>query len=79
MCTSSGSNLKTWKNKIAELKVSGTHLFVEASIEAELMELFSFSGFPSYAFINKKGEYKPGKIKRMQYLNQKQLKAMINE
>ena len=79
LCTSSGSNLKTWKSKIADLKVSGTHLFVDASIEAELMELFSFSGFPSYAFINKKGEYKPGKIKRMQYLNEKQLKAMINE
>jgi thiol-disulfide isomerase/thioredoxin len=79
LCTSRGSSLNKWKSKIADLKVSGTHLFVDASIEAELMELFSFSGFPSYAFINKKGEYKPGKIKRMQYLNEKQLKAMINE
>ncbi len=60
LCTSNSSNLEKWKSKIAEYKLSGIHIFVEESIENELMDLFSFSGFPSYLFIDTQGENKPG-------------------
>lgn len=77
LCTSSGSSLDAWKGKIAELELGGTHLYVESSIESELMELFSFGGFPSYAFIDKTGNYKAGVIKRMSYLKNDELDKLI--
>ena len=79
LCTSSGSDIEKWKAKIIELEMGGTHLFVESSIESELMNLFSFSGFPSYAFIDKSGNYKAGAIKRMSYLKKEELKKLIRE
>ncbi|MDW5290374.1 TlpA family protein disulfide reductase [Formosa sp. PL04] len=77
LCTSNGSDIEKWKTKIIELEMGGTHLFIESSIENELMELFSFSGFPSYAFIDKSGNYKAGAIKRMSYLKKEKLKELI--
>lgn len=77
LCTSSGSTLEAWKGKIAELELGGTHLYLESSIESELMELFSFGGFPSYAFIDKTGNYKAGVIKRMSYLKNDELEKLI--
>ncbi|SHJ27246.1 Thiol-disulfide isomerase or thioredoxin [Tangfeifania diversioriginum] len=79
LCTSSGSDIESWKAKIIELEVGGTHLFVESSIESELMKLFSFGGFPSYAFIDKSGNYKAGAISRMSYLEKEELKKLLVE
>lgn len=56
LCTSNNSTLDKWKSKIAELKIPGTHIFVEESIETELMNLFSTKGYPSYVLINSKGQ-----------------------
>lgn len=77
LCTSSSSNIEKWKSMVAELRLSGTHIFVEQSIENELMNLFSVSGFPSYVFINTKGEYIPGVISRMSRLSKQELKNLI--
>lgn len=77
LCTSRSSNLDQWKSKIAEFEISGTHIFVEEDIENELMNLFSVSGFPSYVLIDTKGDYKPGAIKRMSYLNKEKLAELI--
>lgn len=77
LCTSSNSNIERWKSKIAELQLGGTHIFVEQTIENELMSLFSTSGFPSYVFIDKKGDYKAGAINRMRELDQIKLKKLI--
>ena len=77
LCTSSGSDLETWKTKITELKIGGTHLFVESSIESELMSLFSFTGFPSYAFFDINGKYKAGSIHRMRFLDKEKVKKLI--
>ena len=77
LCTSSGSDIDKWKEKIAEFELGGTHLFIESSIESELMNMFSFSGFPSYAFIDKRGNYKPGAIERVSSLNEGDLERLI--
>ncbi|WP_158848582.1 TlpA family protein disulfide reductase [Algibacter sp. L1A34] len=79
LCTSSGSSMKKWQAKIAEFEIGGTHIFVESSIESDLMGLFSFSGFPSYAFIDAHGDYKPGAIKRMSHLDKEVVKKMISK
>lgn len=77
LCTSYGSDLEKWKSKIAELELSGTHLFVDSKIETELMNLFSLNGFPSYAFIDVKGEFKTGAIKKMEFMNKEKLLKLI--
>ena len=78
LCTSSGSDMEKWKTKIAEYELGGTHIFVEQKIENELMNLFSASGFPSYVFIDKNGEYRPGAISRMSQLDINKLTELIN-
>lgn len=62
VCTAKGSDEDRWKRKIAELKLPGFHFFIDEALDAKLAELFSFSGYPSYAFIDQKGVYKPGII-----------------
>lgn len=79
LCTSAGADETTWKSRIAELKQPGIHFFVENSLVNELMTQFSFNGFPSYAFFDKNGQYKPGAISRMAELNKESLTKLINE
>ena len=62
VCTAQGSDEGKWKRKIAELKLPGIHFFVDEALDAKLAQLFSFSGYPSYAFIDQKGVYKSGAI-----------------
>lgn len=63
LCTSSGSSLEQWKNKIIELETPGLHIYVDDAIITQLFQKFGFSGFPSYAFFNQQGQYKPGVLK----------------
>lgn len=79
LCSSSGSSIEKWKSKIAELEIGGTHLYVESSIASELMSLFSFTSFPSYAFIDKAGNYKAGAIARMSFLEKEDIKKLIGK
>lgn len=79
LCTSNNSTVEKWKNKIAELKISGTHIFVDETIETELMNKFQASGFPSYRFIDRNGKYKQGAISRMSETNKAKLKALVEE
>ena len=79
LCTSDGSDLEKWKSKIAEYKLSGTHIFIEKSIESRLMSLFSVSGYPSYLFINSKGEYKPNLNIRPSQLNKDKLAELVSQ
>ena len=75
LCTSNNSSIEKWKNKIAELSIPGTHIFVDEKIENELMGMFQAGGFPSYRFIDKNGKYKPGVIKWMSETDNAKLKS----
>jgi thiol-disulfide isomerase/thioredoxin len=77
LCTSRNSNIEKWKAKIAEFELSGTHFFVNETIESDLMSLFSASGFPSYIFIDKNGNYKPGVINRMSNTDKNKVEELV--
>lgn len=79
LCTSNNSTLERWKSKIAELKIPGTHIFVDDTIETDLMNLFSFVGFPNYALIDAQGKYKPGAITRPSLTDKLKLAELINK
>ncbi len=77
LCTTSGSDEAKWKAKVIELKQPGIHFFVDEALENELMSQFSFSGYPSYGFISRKGVYKPGAITRMSSTDKIKLTALV--
>lgn len=62
VCTARGSDEDKWKRKIAELKLPGIHFFIDEALDGDLGQLFSFRGYPGYAFIDQKGVYKSGAI-----------------
>jgi thiol-disulfide isomerase/thioredoxin len=77
LCTSRNSDIEKWKSKIAEFEIGGVHIFVDQDIESKLMNLFSAGGFPSYVFIDKKGDYKAGAISRMSNIDKSKLIELI--
>lgn len=77
LCTSNNSSIDKWKSKIAELKIPGIHIFVNESIENELMGFFSATGFPSYRLINSDGAIK-SEFKRPSLSDFKTLNKLIS-
>jgi thiol-disulfide isomerase/thioredoxin len=78
LCTSNNSTQEKWKSKIAELTIPGTHIFVEESIENDLMRLFSGQGFPTYVLINSRGTIKK-EFQRPSMTNVKTLNDLISQ
>lgn len=78
LCTVNGSSESAWKTKLGELQLSGTHYLIDAELDAELSTLFSFNGYPGYAFIDKKGKYQPGAIDRISSVDKKMLTKLVN-
>lgn len=60
ICTSRGATMDKWTNKIMEHQLSGIHIYLDDAISADLMQLFSFSTFPNYAFIDRTGKFTAG-------------------
>lgn len=79
LCTSKDSNKDKWQTQICKNELKGTHLFVEYDIMNELMAIFSFSGYPSYAFINSRGEYMPDVINKMRMTTKEELIGIMNK
>jgi thiol-disulfide isomerase/thioredoxin len=77
LCTSGSSSIDKWKSKISELQIPGTHIFVEETIETDLMNLFSVNGFPSYVFINTNGNFIPKAIERPSMTNKVKVKELL--
>ena len=80
LCTLNGSSESKWKSKVIELKQPGIHILIDEALDAELSNYFSFSGYPGYAFIDKAGSYRPGAIKRVSDIeNREALFDLINK
>ena len=60
ICTSRGATMDKWMDNIMSNQLSGTHIFLDDAINADLMQLFSFSTFPNYAFIDRTGKFITG-------------------
>ena len=79
ICTNSSSNIKVWKNKIAELRLPGTHIFMDKKIVEELKSSFdnAGSGFPTYVVVDANGKLRPNAIQWMEVLNRNKLKLQL--
>ncbi|GGC75964.1 hypothetical protein GCM10011387_32190 [Pedobacter quisquiliarum] len=78
ICTSSGSNLDKWKNKVADLQIPGAHFFASEKIINQLKSMFNATGgYPAYVTIDINGQINPKIITRMENLNRETLKASV--
>ncbi len=75
LCTTSGSDLEKWKTKVTELQQPGIHFFIDELLDTEIRNLFSFSGYPGYALIDKDG--KPGAIERPSSMDRQRISQLI--
>ena len=75
LCTSSGSTVEVWKNKVTDLQIPGTHFFMNDHLIAKMKSMFNANGgFPAYVAIDVKGKINPRIITWMGSLNRKSLK-----
>jgi thiol-disulfide isomerase/thioredoxin len=77
ICTSRGATMEKWSNKIMELQQPGIHIFLDDTINAELMALFSFSTFPNYAFVDKTGQFLSGTFNDKTNFKAEKIMALI--
>jgi thiol-disulfide isomerase/thioredoxin len=80
LCTSSGSSIEKWKNKIIELKQPGTHIFIDERLTSELMQMFGKGGYPSYVCLDQDGKVSKSLfIDFMSTVSLKDVKKLISQ
>jgi len=78
LCTASGSNIDVWKNRIGNMKIPGTHIYVNDKIISKLKTAFnSEGGFPTYVVIDTSGKVNQQKISFMQSLDRDSMKKIV--
>jgi thiol-disulfide isomerase/thioredoxin len=79
ICTNSSSNENIWKNKVVDLELPGTHIFMDDKIVNELKSRFNNagSGFPTYIVIGVNGKLRSKAIQWMQSLDRAKLKTAV--
>ncbi|MGJ7032698.1 TlpA family protein disulfide reductase [Niabella hirudinis] len=74
LCTTSGSDEETWKNRIGTLKPAGTHIFINEELEnAFRKKLNADGGYPTYIVIDQKGNISSDRFSFMSELNREKL------
>jgi len=78
LCTTSGSSIALWKNRIGDMQIPGTHIYVNDKIIARLKTAFnSEGGFPTYVVIDINGKVNQKIITRMQGLDRDSVKKIV--
>jgi thiol-disulfide isomerase/thioredoxin len=78
LCTTSRSSIALWKNRIGDMQIPGTHIYVNDKIIARLMTAFnSEGGFPTYVVIDLNGKVNQKIITRMQGLDRDGVKKIV--
>ena len=79
ICTNTSSNIKLWENKVVDLKVPGTHIFMDEKMVEALKSSFdnAGAGFPTFVVFDAKGKLRPNVIQRMQIMDRNNLKAAV--
>ncbi len=76
LCTSSNSSMDLWKKQVIKMKQQGTHVFLNEKLANELMALFGKGGFPSYVYLDRKGQMSKA-ISDSEHLSINALKRLV--
>jgi thiol-disulfide isomerase/thioredoxin len=78
LCTTSGSSINLWKNRIGDMQIPGTHIYVNDKIIARLKTAFnSEGGFPTYVVIDINGKVNQKKITFMQAVDRDSVEKIV--
>lgn len=78
LSTSSGSSIAIWKNRIGDMQIPGTHIYVNDKIISRLKTAFNAEGgFPTYVVIDVNGKVNQTKITAMSALDRDSLKKAV--
>lgn len=78
LCTNSSSTIDIWKNRIGDLQIPGTHIYVNDKIISRLKTAFNAEGgFPTYVVIDINGKINQTKITFMGALDKDSLKKTV--
>jgi thiol-disulfide isomerase/thioredoxin len=78
LCTNSNSSINLWKNKIGDMQITGTHIYMNDKIISRLKTAFnSEGGFPTYVVIDINGKVNQKKITLMATLNRDSMKKTV--
>lgn len=78
LCTTSSSSVDIWKNRVGEMQIPGTHIYVNDKIIARLKTVLNAEGgFPTYVVIDVNGKVNKSKITRMEALDRESLKKTV--
>jgi thiol-disulfide isomerase/thioredoxin len=78
LCTNSGSNINVWKNRIGDMQIPGTHIYVNDKIINKIRTAFNAgAGYPAYVVIDKNGKVNAKAISYMQSLTRESLKKAV--
>jgi thiol-disulfide isomerase/thioredoxin len=71
------SSQEQWSKKIAELGVTGDHIWLDEPIATGIMQQFQLTGYPSYLFFDKAGNYHPNVVPRIQHVDLDAIKKLL--
>jgi thiol-disulfide isomerase/thioredoxin len=57
LCEGRTSKKSTWMESVLKMKMTGTQIFMSATLSAQFLERFNVTGYPSHIFIDNSGEY----------------------
>jgi thiol-disulfide isomerase/thioredoxin len=57
LCEGRSSKKSTWMESVLKMKMTGTQIFMSATLSAQFLEQFNVTGYPSHIFIDNSGEY----------------------
>ncbi|MEM8891303.1 MAG: TlpA disulfide reductase family protein, partial [Bacteroidota bacterium] len=78
LCLSShGSNPKDWKRLIADMEISGEHIFLEEDLYKAFAKKYEISYYPTYLFMDKEGNIDRNLVQRIAFINLEQLKKHL--
>jgi hypothetical protein len=66
------------EGKSSRAGTAGIHILIDETLDADLSTYFSFNGYPGYALIDQTGKYRPGAIRFMSEIKDKDaLQALL--
>jgi thiol-disulfide isomerase/thioredoxin len=78
LCTNSGSTMNVWKNRIGDMQIPGTHIYVNDKIINKLKTAFNAgAGYPAYVVIDQNGKVNAKAISYMQSLTRESIKKAV--
>ncbi len=77
VCAEDKVSVDQWKKKVAELEIPGTHIFLNHQLNQELFKHFKLSGYPSYIFMDRAGNFDPTFIELIAEIDLEALKKKL--